>query len=150
MITPIVRLLRCTKGNAALEMGIVFPIFVTLIVGISQYGLAIFQIMEVGYAAQAGANYAMKNGFNVSGIETAVIQATALPNVSANSPAPSQACGCASPTTGISSATCGTTCPGTGAGSAGTYVTVSASAAYSPVLPGIPSPIVAKAVVRIQ
>jgi Flp pilus assembly protein TadG len=149
MIAPIVRLLRCTKGNAALEMAIVFPIFVTLIGGISQYGLAIFQIMEVGYAAQAGANYAMTNGFNVSGIETAVTKATALPNVSATRIPPSQACGCAS-TTGISSATCGTTCPGTGAGSAGTYVTVSASVAYSPVLPGIPSPITAKAVVRIN
>jgi Flp pilus assembly protein TadG len=147
MRIPIRRFLRCSHGNAAIELGIIFPIFVTLIVGVSQYGLAIFQIMEVGYAAQVGANYAITNGFKTGAIQTAVTSATALANITA--PVPTQACGCAS-STGISSAACGTTCPGTGAGPAGTYVTVNASVSYSPVLPGIPSPINAKAVVRIK
>lgn len=141
------RFLRCSRGNAALEMGIIFPIFVTLIVGTAQYGLAIFQFMEAGYAAQVGANYAITNGFNASAIQTAVTSATSLATVTA--PTPTQACGCAS-TTGISSATCGTTCPGAGAGPAGTYVTVQASVSYSPVLPGIPSPFTAQAVVRLK
>lgn len=147
MRNPIRRFLSCCRGNAALELGIVFPIFVTLIVGVSQYGLAIFQIMEAGYAAQVGANYATTNGFNAGAIQTAVTSATALASVTA--PAPTQACGCAS-TSGISSATCGSTCPGTGAGPAGTYVTVNASVAYSPALPGIPSPFNASTVVRIK
>jgi Flp pilus assembly protein TadG len=143
MIAPILRLLRCTKGNAALEMGIIFPIFVTLIVGVSQYGLAIFQFMEVGYAAQVGANYAVTNGFNAANIQAAVTSATSLSTITA--PTPTQACSCAS-TTGLSAATCGSTCA-TG-GTAGTYVTVNSSATYSPVLPGIPSPMTGRAVVR--
>jgi Flp pilus assembly protein TadG len=146
MIAAIVRLLRCTKGNAALEMGIIFPIFVTLIVGVTQYGLAIFQFIEVGYAAQVGANYALTNGFDAANIQTAVTSATGLSTITA--PTPTQACGCAS-ATGITAATCGTTCPG-GGGPAGTYVTVKSSATYSPVLPGIPSPMTGQAVVRIQ
>jgi Flp pilus assembly protein TadG len=144
MIVSILRLLRCTKGNAALEMGIIFPIFVTLIVGIAQYGLAIFQIMEVGYAAQVGANYAVNNGFNAANIQTAVTSATALSTITA--PTPTEACFCAS-ATGLSSATCGGTCAG--GGTASFYVTVQSSAGYSPVLPGIPSPITAQAVVRL-
>lgn len=146
MIASIVRLLRCTKGNAALEMGIIFPIFVALMLGVSQYGLAIFQFMEVGYAAQVGANYALTNGFNAANIQTAVTSATGLSTVTA--PTPTKACGCAS-ATGITAATCGTTCPSAG-GPAGTYVTVKSSATYSPVLPGIPSPMTGQAVVRIQ
>jgi hypothetical protein len=128
-----------------MEFGIVFPIFITLMLGVGQYGMAIFQVMEVGYAAQVGANYALTNGFDTAKIQTAVTSATALSSVTA--PAPTQACGCAS-TTGVTAAICGTPCDG--GGTAGTYVTVNASATYSPVLPGIPSPITAKAVVRIK
>jgi Flp pilus assembly protein TadG len=145
MIARIRRFLRCTKGSAALELGIVFPMFVVLIVGVANYGLAIFQIMEVQYAAQVGADYAQTNGFSAANIQTAVTSATAFTAVTA--PTPTQACGCAS-VTGITTATCGSTC--TGGASAGTYVTVQASAPYSPVLPGIPSPIVGQIVVRIQ
>jgi Flp pilus assembly protein TadG len=145
MIAPIILLLRCTKGNAALEMGIIFPIFVALMLGVSQYGLAIFQFMEVGYAAQVGANYALTNGFNVANIQTAVTSATALASITA--PAPTQACFCAS-TTGLTAATCGSSC--VSGETAGVYVTVNSSAVYSPVLPGIPSPMTGQAVVRIQ
>jgi Flp pilus assembly protein TadG len=134
MIAPIIRLLRCNKGNAALEMGIIFPIFVALMLGVSQYGLAIFQFMEVGYAAQVGANYALTNGFNAANIQTAVTSATGLSTITA--PLPTQACFCAS---GCASG-----------GIAGVYVTVNSSAVYSPVLPGMPSPMTGQAVVRIQ
>jgi Flp pilus assembly protein TadG len=144
MIASIRRLLRCTKGNAALETGIIFPIFVVLIVGVSQYGLAIFQLMEVGYAAQVGANYAVNNGFNAANIQTAVTSATALSTITA--PTPTEACFCAS-ATGLSTATCGAVCAG--GGTASFYVTVHSSAPYSPVLPGIPSPMTGQAVVRM-
>jgi Flp pilus assembly protein TadG len=148
MIAPIIRLLRCTKGNAALEMGIIFPIFVALMLGVSQYGLAIFQFMEVGYAAQVGANYALTNGFNAANIQTAVTSATGLSTITA--PLPTQACFCASltPAIGLSAATCGATCAS--GGTAGVYVTVKSSAVYSPALPGMPSPMTGQAVVRIQ
>ncbi len=144
MIKTISRFVPCAKGSAALEVGIIFPIFLALIVGVIDYGAAIFKMMEVGYAAQVGANYALTNGFNAANIEAAVTSATALANVTA--PAPTSACGCAS-TSGITAATCGTTCPN-GGGPAGTYVTVHSSVTYSPVLPGIPSPLLGQAVVR--
>lgn len=137
--------IKCTKGNAAIEVGLIFPIFLALMLGVSQYGLAIFQFMEVGYAAQAGANYALSHGFNAANIQTAVTSATGLSTITA--PMPTQACFCAS-TAGLSVATCGSAC--VSGGNAGIYVTVNSSAVYSPVLPGIPSPMTGQAVVRIQ
>jgi Flp pilus assembly protein TadG len=145
MIARIGRFLRCSNGSAAMEVGVIFPFFFALVVGTAQYGLAIYQIMEVQYAAQVGADFALTNGFDAAAIQTAVTSATAFTAVTA--PTPTQACGCAS-VTGIATATCGTPCAdGT---SAGTYVTVTASAAYSPVVSGIPSPLVGGAMVRIQ
>ena len=138
-------ILTCTRGSAAIEVGIIFPLFVVLVLGVAEYGLAIFQFMEVGYAAQVGANYALTNGFNAANIQTAVTSATALATITA--PTPTQFCGCAS-TSGITTATCGSACAG--GGNTGTYVSVNSSAAYAPVLPGIASPMVGHAVVRIK
>jgi hypothetical protein len=48
------------------------------------------------------------------------------------SPAPAQFCGCPS-ATGVAANTCNASCPQ--GGSTGTYVSVNASASYSPLLP---------------
>ena len=95
-----------------------------------QFGMAVYQQMQVQDAAQAGAQYAMAHGWNSSSIQSAVMSATAL-SVSA-SPAPSKTCGCPDGSS-VSAATCGSTC--SDGQKAGTYVTVGAQATYTPLFP---------------
>lgn len=144
------RLLRQCGGNASIELAFLASPLVLMLIGVADYGMATYRKMQVQHAAQAGAEYAIKNGFSSAAISTAVTGATAYSDITAN-PAPAQSCGCASGTT-INSAACGSTCP-TGA-AAGSYVTVSAQATYTTIIPypGIPDTIAltAAATVRIQ
>jgi Flp pilus assembly protein TadG len=123
-------------GTSAVEFALVTPILALTLVSLADLSLGIYRKMEVQNAAQAGATYAMVNGFNANSISSAVTQATTF-SVTA-SPQPTQFCGCAS-MSGISTVTCGSTC--SGGSSAGTYVSVSAQATYNTLLsyPGIPN-----------
>lgn len=138
-------------GNTIIEFALVVSILATLTLGVLDFGIGFWEDMQVGNAARAGADYATKNGFNSSNIQTAVTSATTLSSISA-SPAPTQSCGCPSVTSGISSASCGSSCAS--GGIAGTYVTVNAQASYTTLFPwpGIPNPVTltASTVVRIN
>jgi Flp pilus assembly protein TadG len=140
------QLWRSEDGGPALELGIVAPIFMILLAGVFGYGIVAFETMQVNAAAQAGAIYALTNGFNAAKIQTAVTSATGLPAITA--PAPTQiSCGCANGSS-IAAATCGTSCSdGT---DAGIYATVKAQYAVSPAVPGIPATLNASVTVRIQ
>jgi Flp pilus assembly protein TadG len=113
---------RCDA--AAVEFAIIATFLSLLVLGAIDFGMGYWEQIQVGNAARAGAEYAVLNGYNQSNIQNAVTSATALTSVAA-SPAPTQACGCPSATTGISAATCGAAC--TGGGTAGKYVTVNAT-----------------------
>jgi len=136
------RLFRQTNGGAAVELGIIFPFFTILVLGITEYGMVMFQIMNVNNAAQIGANYAMLNGFSVTGIQNAVNAATSIAsgNVSAT-----EFCGCATGSA-ITAVSCAQQC---GTQNPGTYVTVTVTQAYGPQAPGVASPLVASALVRV-
>lgn len=131
------RLGRQRRGNAAIEMALIAPALVLLLVGLADYGTAIYRRMQVQNAAQAGADFAMRNGFNNAAIVAAVTNASAFVGLTAT-PAPVEACGCAS-VSAVAPAICGSTCAGGRA--AGTYVTVSATGTHTTLLPypGIPS-----------
>jgi len=103
-----------------------------LLVGLTDFGMAYWEKIQVGNAARAGAQYAMVHGWNPPAISTSVTRATGLISIAAT-PAPTQACGCPSASSGIIATSCGSSC--TGGGAAGTYVTVNASASYSTLLP---------------
>ena len=122
---------RRRSGNAAMELAFIAPTLVVMMVGIADYGMALYRDMQVQHAAQAGAEYAIRNGFNATSITAAVTGATAFAGVAA-SPAPVKSCGCPSGTT-ITTATCGSTC--TAGSTAGVYVTVSAQGTYTTILP---------------
>lgn len=151
------RLLRHVGGNVAAEMGIVAILLTTLISGTLEFGMIIFQIMEVNNAAENGAAYAAINGFNCPGnpgtpqcIQTAVTSASGLQNVAAT-PAPSTFCGCPA-TSGIAAASCSATC--SNGDQAGIYVTVNAQYSfvfgqYAKLL-GVPNPLTAASTVRVQ
>jgi len=131
------RLARHRGANAAIEMALIAPALVFMIVGTADYGTAIYRRMQVQHAAQAGADFAMRNGFNSAAIMTAVTSATAFAGLEAV-PAPVESCGCAS-AGAVTPAICGTTCAGGVA--AGRYISVSARGTYTTILPypGIPT-----------
>lgn len=116
-----------TSGVAAIEFGIVVPLLALLVIAVIDLGLGIYAKMQVEDSAQAGVEWAIKNGFDTNLITAAVTNATSNTGVSA-SPAPNQFCGCAAGSA-ITAATCGSTC--TGGAAAATYVTVSAQATYT-------------------
>ncbi len=123
-------LLSQCGGNAALELAFLAPPLMLLAVGTVDYGLAMYNQIEVQNAAQAGAEYVLKHGYSVAGISGAVTSATPL-TVSAT-PAATLSCGCPSGTS-ITPAACNSNCPS--GLTAGNYVTVNAQATYTTLVP---------------
>ncbi|MBR0712822.1 TadE/TadG family type IV pilus assembly protein [Bradyrhizobium liaoningense] len=123
---PLGRAVTDCRGAAAVEFAIFVPLLTLAVISVTDIGLAVLRKMQVEDAAQAGAQYAIRNGFDSAAITSAVTSATSSTAISA-SPAPAKFCGCATGSS-ITTATCGTTC--TGGTTAGTYVKVSAQANY--------------------
>jgi Flp pilus assembly protein TadG len=139
---------RCGEaGTAAVEFGIFAPLFVLLLVGLTEIGFAMFGSMQVYSAVEAGALYAIRNGWSSSGIANAVVNSTNVSGVAAT-PAPSQFCGCPG-LAGIAVATCGTTC--TGGGAVGQYIRINATLTRTTILTssfGLPATLTAQSIVR--
>jgi len=125
------------EGLSGIEFAIIAPVLILSFIATADFGLAIYAKMEVENAAQAGTEYAARNGYTSSSISSAVTSATNLSGLSA-SPAPAEFCGCPS-TSGVTTATCNTNCASGAV--AGTYVSASAQATYSTIIsyPGIPT-----------
>jgi len=126
-----------TSGAAAIEFGVVVPMLALMVTAVIDIGLGVHSKMQLEDAAQAGVQWAIRNGFDANAISAAVTNATNNSSITAT-PAPVQFCGCASGSS-ISGATCGTPCPD--GAQAGTYVTVSAQTTYSTMInyPAVPS-----------
>jgi len=140
------RRLRAARGGiAAVEFAIGASFLIVAMLGLYDFGRASWHRMQVAAAAQAGAAYAVANGFNATGIALAVRGATDFAAVTAT-PAPTMQCGCPNGTSGITAAACGSTCPVVAgvAQVAGYYATVSARGTYSFMFP---YPYVAKPIV---
>lgn len=141
---------RKNRGTAAIEFGIAAPLMIVLVAGLLELGFGIQKKMQVQNAAEAGAFYAIKHGWDSAAIGAAVVTAVPGAAISA-SPAPTQFCGCPG-ATGVTHVACTATC--TGGGSAGIYVQVYASAPRDTLLPGggfsFSSTLTAYAVVRLQ
>jgi Flp pilus assembly protein TadG len=88
------RAVKDTRGVAAVEFGFMIPLFSLMLVSVTDIGLSVYRKMQVGAAAQAGAQYAMVRDFDASAISTAVTSATNATAVTAN-PSPTKFCGCA-------------------------------------------------------
>lgn len=125
------RTVNDTSGVAAVEFGIIVPLLMLMVVATTDIGMGFYRKMQVEGASQAGAAWAIKNGFDANAISNAVTSATSAQTINV-SPAPVQFCGCASGSS-ISTMTCGTTCPG--GALAGTYTTISAQMTYNTILP---------------
>jgi Flp pilus assembly protein TadG len=148
------RFRREQRGVAAVELAVAVPVLTLCALCAGDLGRFVLQKTWVSYAASAGAEYAIANGFNASKITAAAEAAMEVSDISI-SPAPSEFYGCAT-ATGITASTQGATCPsGTSTGGvAGRYVSVTATmpftAMFSAAGISYPSTLTATAVVRIQ
>ena len=137
------------RGTAAIEFALAAPLFLALILGVVEIGFGAYQAMQTQDAAEAGALYAAKHGWDSTAISAAVVNATGASGMTA-SPAPSEFCGCPA-TTGVTVVACTATC--TGGTAPGVYVQVNATLPHSTILPGLsslPSSFTFQSTIRIQ
>jgi Flp pilus assembly protein TadG len=142
------RLARDERGAAALEFALLTPVLVLLVGGVVDCSRLIAQTLQVAAAAQAGADYAQRRGWDLQGVTTAVSAAT--PIAAAASPAPTLLTACVSGGDIVST----TAAACSGGDAPGRFVTVSARAPFSPLFPGVgelvlPQTVSAQATVRI-
>jgi Flp pilus assembly protein TadG len=146
----IASLLRSTAGAAAVEFAVAAPVLVAALFPMIDLGVGLHMQMQVQQAADAGAQYALINGFNASSIQSAVTGSTSLSSLAAT-PAPTKTYLCQDGTT-LTSSTAGATCAN--GAKAGTYITVSAQASYTPIFTGMALgssyTMTAQAVVRME
>jgi Flp pilus assembly protein TadG len=140
------------SGTAAIEFALMTPFLLLLLGGVTEFGFAMYEEMQVNAAVEAGVMYATANAPNIASSQT--LQGYAL------TPAIGQPyCGCpnaAGSVSNLGNAPCSgspytTACSGGTA--AGKYVQVTASINHLVILPttfGLPSSFSAKAVVRVN
>ena len=95
---------RC--GAAAVEFALLVPIIAAVLAGVANYGMALFQKMELESAARAGAQMAMLGRSSTTTIQNAVINSTNL-TLTTSDITLTESCWCADVD---ASATCGVTC----------------------------------------
>jgi Flp pilus assembly protein TadG len=155
-LTWIRTLARDRRGVSAVEFGLAAPVFLAALSPLIDLGLAFSQQIRVNQAVEAGAQYAAVNQYNsgtwATNVQNAVTNATTL---SVSPTVGSQTCGCPNATntaiSNVGSPPCTQTCPDST--TAGYYVTISATATYTSVMPYpiINNPTLSsQAVVRIQ
>jgi Flp pilus assembly protein TadG len=130
------------SGAALVELAVFAPLLVAMALYTIDLGLLAFSKMEVQYAAQAGAQYAIgQTSYDGPTIASAVTNATKFTAINASS---SQFCGCVNPSNwsaGVSQ--CGATCDQCNGGVStatcvlGNYVSVTATPTtpYTPLAP---------------
>lgn len=142
------RAIRFSRAAAAVEFALLAPLLVALLVAIVDLGLALKEWMRVHYAAQAGAQFAGRYGWDAAGIAAAVELAGSNSEITAN---PQRICGCPG-ASGIVAVDCATPCAD-GAGP-NDYAMISAQSVYTTILsyPGLANPLVlsAEALARIE
>jgi Flp pilus assembly protein TadG len=98
-----------TSGSALVEFTIFGPMLVAMAIYTMDFGLLAVSRMEVQYAAQAGAQWAIgQTNYDASSIASAVTNATTFTSIN---PSSSQFCGCVDPNNGPAGVNhCAATC----------------------------------------
>ncbi len=114
-------------GNVAIEFALIVPILVTLMMGVTDYGIEVYCDSELQQAVRAGAEYVNNSGHSqdTAGIEAAVNGASGLPGITVVTPTASYQCSDGTVVAGVNS-----TC--TNGSATGSYMTISASYTYTP------------------
>jgi uncharacterized membrane protein len=122
-------LLRDTRGLAAVELALVLPIVLLLLGGVIDFSRFATQRTQVRAAAQAGADYALRKGWNASSVTSSISASSALSVTALPAPRIITACLSGSQIIETASSTCATGIR------PGRYVVSSARATFSPLMP---------------
>ena len=68
---------RCS-GNAAVEFALIAPVAMLMLVGVTDYGMAVYDRMQLSSAVRAGIQYAMHHSANPATIEQVVMSALTI------------------------------------------------------------------------
>ena len=98
-------LLKSRRGAAAVEFAIMVPVIAALVAGLADFGMAMFDKMELTSAARAGAQMALLDSSSSSVIKQVVVDSTDI-GITTSDVTTTLACECADGT----SVTCGATC----------------------------------------
>lgn len=138
------RFRRSIAGVAAVEFALIAPIIAAMLVGLANYGLAMFEKMELVSAARAGAQLVLVDtGATTSEIQAAVVASTNS-GISTSDVTVTQSCECADGT----AITCGGTCSDASANRY--FYTIAASNDFTLLLLGSTITLTGTAVVRTQ
>ena len=118
------RLGASRRGAAAVEFALLAPIVAAALAALANYGMAMFEKMELESAVRAGAQIAITDRTGTTAIQNAVINATSL-SLTSSDITLTESCWCADIS---ASATCGNTCDD--GASAQYFMTVSASKTF--------------------
>jgi Flp pilus assembly protein TadG len=127
--------LLSTEGSSFVELALMLPILMLLLVPAVDIGRAFFTAIEVTSAAQAGADYGIKNPSDVSGMESASLKGAT--NLATMSSTATYGCECSDGTSAVASCNSTPSCTYNYVN----YVDVVTTATYVPTLryPGFPS-----------
>lgn len=136
------------RGAAAVEFALLAPALLLMLAGVIDVGRLISQSMQVKAAAQAGADYAQRRGWDEAAVRSAVVSATPLAVTVDPAPRLLTACISGGAIVETTASTCGAGEP------AGRYAAIGARAAFTPIMPwpGLVTPpsLDGQALVRIQ
>ena len=134
------------NGSSLVELALLTSVFVLLLAGSVDLGCACYAAIEVSAAANAGAEYGTQNPDDTAGMQKAALLNAA--NLNGLSSTASWGCECSNGSSPSSSCTTTPTCSTTVV----TYVSVTTSTTYKPVLnfPGTPSSFVLKGSARLR
>jgi uncharacterized membrane protein len=137
---------RSRAANVAIEFALIAPVAMLMLVGVIDYGMAVYDRMQLSSAVRAGIQYAMHHSANPATIEQVVMSALTI-DQSAVTVTAQQVCECP----GGAAAECDETCPD---GARRTFIRIEAVQQHDALFdyPGISNPttLQAQALVRIQ
>ena len=94
------------SGNAAVEFALIAPVAMLMLVGVTDYGMAVYDRMQLSSAVRAGIQYAMHHSANPATIEQVVMSALTIDHAAVTVTA-AQVCECP----GGAAAECDEACP---------------------------------------
>jgi len=131
------------RGAAAVEFAIMVPVIAAVLVGLADYGMAMFDKMELTSAARAGAQMALLDSSSSSVIKQVVVDSTDI-GITTSDVTITESCECADGTT----VTCGVTCSDSSANRY--YYAVNVSYDHTLLITGTTITLTGSATVRTQ
>ena len=132
---------RWRTGVSSLEFALIMPVFITILIGVADWGLAMDRRLQLQTAVRAGAQHAMRAPSDTNGTAAAV--RAAAPDLGDRVTVGSTGLFCECGSTAVA-------CTGTCTSGMQRFVRVTATLPYTPFSPVGPTSVAANVTLRIQ